>query len=60
LLGPKYEQDIDPFRQQIYHQCHVLQERILGMQPMVVYVIKRPYFIVGLLVTRPNQELLRL
>lgn len=59
LLGSKYDQPIDPFWQQIYQQCQVLQDRIFPMRPMVEDVAMRPYFNAGLLVIRPQQGLLR-
>jgi len=59
LLGSKYDQPIDPFWKEIYTHCDVPQERIFPMRPMVEDVQMRPYFNAGILVTRPQQGLLR-
>lgn len=59
LLGSDFGQPVDPFWQQIYHDCQVPQEHLFPMHPIVQDIRMRPYFNAGLLVIRPEQGLLR-
>jgi hypothetical protein len=59
LIGPRFDQALDPFWAQIYHYCQVPPERVFPMRPVVEDTHMRPYFNAGILLVRPERGLFR-
>lgn len=60
LIGSPYDQPIDEFWAAVYQSCAVSQERVFPMRTSADQVEIRPYINAGMLVVRPEQQLLRL
>jgi len=59
LIGSRYGELVDPFWTLIYSYCNVPENRIFPMMTHVDGTTIRPYFNAGLLVTRPEKQLLQ-
>jgi hypothetical protein len=59
LIGPRFDQALDPFWAQIYHYCQVPPERVFPMRPVVEDTQMRPYFNAGILLVRSERGLFR-
>jgi hypothetical protein len=59
LIASRYAEPVDNFWQLIYLQCAVSDDQIFPMITSVDGVTIRPYFNAGLLVTRPENGVLR-
>jgi hypothetical protein len=59
LVGSRYDEPLDPFWTLVYRGCNVSEARVFPMTAHVDGVRIRPYFNAGLLITRPERNLLR-
>ncbi len=59
LIGSRYEEPINTFWSMIYRYCNVPKNRVFPMLTHVDGTRIRPYFNAGLLVTRPEKNLLQ-
>jgi hypothetical protein len=59
LIGPRFDQALDPFWAQIYHYCQVPPERVFPMRSVVEDTQMRPYFNAGILLVRSERGLFR-
>lgn len=59
LVGSRFDEPLDPFWTLIYHYCAVPKDRVFPMMTHVDKTRLRPYFNAGLLITRPEKQLLR-
>jgi len=59
LVGSRYDEPLDPFWTLVYRRCDVPPDRIFPMTAHVDGERIRPYFNAGLLVVRPEKNLLR-
>ena len=59
LIGSPYDEPIDLFWEAIYRQCGVPEDRLFPMIASVDRRRIRPYFNAGMLVVRPERDLLR-
>ena len=59
LIASRFAEPVDNFWQLIYLQCAVSDDQIFPMRTSVDEVTIRPYFNAGLLVTRPENGVLR-
>ena len=59
LIGSVYNETVDRFWDKIYKHCHVPDDHIFPMTTHVDNNVIRPYFNAGILVTRPDDELLQ-
>jgi hypothetical protein len=58
-IGSRYDKPIDPFWTQVYRYCKVPKDRVFPIRGHVDETRIRPYFNAGLLVARPEKQLLR-
>ena len=56
-IGAPYSQPPDAFWQQIYRHCDVPEERLFRMETCYREIV-RPYFNAGILVTRPENQIM--
>ncbi len=59
LLGSRYDEPLDSFWTLVYSYCKIPEGRVVPMMTHVEGEKIRPYFNSGLLVTRPERNLLR-
>jgi hypothetical protein len=59
LIGSRYNEQLDSFWSLIYRYCDVPNERVFPMMTHVDNTLIRPYFNAGILVARPEKNLLR-
>ena len=59
LLGSRYDEPLDSFWTLVYSYCNVPEDRVVPMMTHVEGEKIRPYINSGLLVTRPERNLLR-
>ncbi len=58
-VGSVYDSPLDPFWTLIYKYCGVSNERVFAMKTHIDGKVIRPYFNAGILITRPEKELLK-
>jgi len=58
-IGSFFDEQIDPFWEQVYQKCNVSKEQIFPMKTHVDNNKLRPYFNAGCLITRPERGLLQ-
>jgi hypothetical protein len=59
LIGPPYEEPLDPFWDLVYQSCGVTEDNIFPMITSADQVMIRPYINAGMLVVRPEHKLLQ-
>jgi hypothetical protein len=59
LVGSRWDEPLDPFWTLVYDRCGVPEDRVFPMTAHVDGVRIRPYINAGLLVVRPERNLLR-
>ena len=60
LIGSLFENEIDPFWEEIYTGCEVSLDDIFPMRTHVDGNVLRPYFNAGCLIIRPEREIFRM
>ncbi len=60
LIGPRYDQPLNPYWDLVYQVCGVKQKNVFPMITSVDQIKIRPYINAGMLVVRPEEKLLRL
>lgn len=60
LIGPAYDKPLDTFWESIYKDCGVPQEALFPMTTSTDQIKMFPYINAGMLVVRPEKEILRL
>jgi hypothetical protein len=59
LIGPPYDKPLDPFWEKIYADCGVDQDALFPMTTSTDQIEMYPYINAGMLVVRPEREILR-
>jgi hypothetical protein len=59
LIGSRYDEPLDGFWTALYHACKVPKDRVFPMMTHIDATRVWPYFSAGLLITRPERQVLR-